>query len=358
MISSRPHQKIGIEKPVSEMPISVWSNSEPRLTAATMPAGRPTSSASSMATTRQLDRGREPGEELLQHRLAGVDRGAEVAAAADRPGNARTARSAGRSKPYCAISAACRSAVMPRSPTIIRIGSPGISRIRMNAMKVTPRKVGIRTASRAPRNRSMSATPPPAGRGRSAVPDPPSSPVDSVPCSAAPCSACRNVGCHGTSAAGAMSTGYWPRAIAPGPQGRPRRACSPGPGPSAGMRGAPRHGAHGQRHRSVSSRPPAAVGSTGSQRSSPPATGRRQSWRPATGQAPAPAIGQRLVDRSGRRDPSAVTALVRASIALQGSASGCASPRPAGSRPASRRPLCAMAPRQGSAMKSSRPRTP
>ena len=43
MISSRPHQKIGIEKPVSEMPITVWSRIEPRLTAARMPAGRPIS---------------------------------------------------------------------------------------------------------------------------------------------------------------------------------------------------------------------------------------------------------------------------------------------------------------------------
>ena len=79
MISSRPHQKIGIEKPVSETPITVWSRTEPRLTAARMPAGMPITSASSMATDRQLDRGREQGEELAQHRLAGDDRAAEIA---------------------------------------------------------------------------------------------------------------------------------------------------------------------------------------------------------------------------------------------------------------------------------------
>ena len=49
MISSRPHQKIGMEKPVSEMPINVWSKIEPRLTPAMMPAGRPIEVAMSRA---------------------------------------------------------------------------------------------------------------------------------------------------------------------------------------------------------------------------------------------------------------------------------------------------------------------
>ena len=41
MISNRPHQKIGMEKPVSERLINAWSKVEPRLTPAMMPAGRP-----------------------------------------------------------------------------------------------------------------------------------------------------------------------------------------------------------------------------------------------------------------------------------------------------------------------------
>ena len=49
MISSSAHQKIGIEKPVSEAPISTWSKVEPRRTAATIPAGRPIASAISKA---------------------------------------------------------------------------------------------------------------------------------------------------------------------------------------------------------------------------------------------------------------------------------------------------------------------
>ncbi len=49
MIKSRPHQKIGIEKPVTEMPIKVWSYQLPRLTAAVAPAGTPISTANSMA---------------------------------------------------------------------------------------------------------------------------------------------------------------------------------------------------------------------------------------------------------------------------------------------------------------------
>ena len=64
MISSRPHQKIGIEKPVSEMPITVWSRIEPRLTAAMMPAGRPISSASSMAAIDSSTVAGNSGEEL------------------------------------------------------------------------------------------------------------------------------------------------------------------------------------------------------------------------------------------------------------------------------------------------------
>ena len=84
-------------------------------------------------------------------------------------GSPDTAATSGRSKPYCAIISACRSGDMPRSPTIIMIGSPGTSRIRMKATKVTPRKVGTRTARRAPRKRSMSGPRPP-GR-RTAAPD-------------------------------------------------------------------------------------------------------------------------------------------------------------------------------------------
>ncbi|MCY1488951.1 hypothetical protein D9M68_226600 [compost metagenome] len=41
MISSRPHQKIGMEKPTSAVPIIAWSMAEPRLIAAITPAGMP-----------------------------------------------------------------------------------------------------------------------------------------------------------------------------------------------------------------------------------------------------------------------------------------------------------------------------
>ena len=50
-ISSSPHQKIGIEKPVSEAPITEQSHTVMRLTAAMTPAGSPMSSASSIAQT-------------------------------------------------------------------------------------------------------------------------------------------------------------------------------------------------------------------------------------------------------------------------------------------------------------------
>ena len=76
------------------------------------------------------------------------------------PRKPRYCSTSGRSKPYWAIIWAWRSGVMPRSPTISRTGSPGTRRIRMKATKVTPRKVGIRTASRAPRKRNMSVAPP------------------------------------------------------------------------------------------------------------------------------------------------------------------------------------------------------
>ena len=49
MISSRPHQKIGIEKPVSDRPISAWSNRLPRFSAATTPAGMPMPMANTIA---------------------------------------------------------------------------------------------------------------------------------------------------------------------------------------------------------------------------------------------------------------------------------------------------------------------
>ncbi|MCY1226270.1 hypothetical protein D9M72_384970 [compost metagenome] len=41
MISSRPHQKIGMEYPARETPITPWSNSEPRFRAAITPASTP-----------------------------------------------------------------------------------------------------------------------------------------------------------------------------------------------------------------------------------------------------------------------------------------------------------------------------
>ena len=49
MIRSRPHQKIGIEKPISAVPMIAWSNHEPRLMAAKTPAGMPSTMAKMMA---------------------------------------------------------------------------------------------------------------------------------------------------------------------------------------------------------------------------------------------------------------------------------------------------------------------
>src|SRR4051812_28985133 len=65
--------------------------------------------------------------------------------------------SMGRSKPYSARSAACRAGSMPRSPAIVSIGSPGTRRIRKNATRVIPRKVGITKAARVTRKRSIAA---------------------------------------------------------------------------------------------------------------------------------------------------------------------------------------------------------
>ena len=49
MISSRPHQKIGIENPISAPVIEIWSNQLPRLIAAITPTGTPISVAIRMA---------------------------------------------------------------------------------------------------------------------------------------------------------------------------------------------------------------------------------------------------------------------------------------------------------------------
>ncbi len=49
MISRRPHQKIGMEKPISAVPMMIWSNIEPRLMAAKTPAGMPSTMAKRMA---------------------------------------------------------------------------------------------------------------------------------------------------------------------------------------------------------------------------------------------------------------------------------------------------------------------
>ena len=51
---------------------------------------------------------------------------------------------------------AWRSGDITRSPDISATGSPGRSRMKEKAMMETPMKVGIRTASRPRRNRSMS----------------------------------------------------------------------------------------------------------------------------------------------------------------------------------------------------------
>src|SRR6185436_4530821 len=50
-ISRSPHQKIGIEYPVSDTPMTPWSNTELRRTAAIMPAGMPRRSAKRIAQT-------------------------------------------------------------------------------------------------------------------------------------------------------------------------------------------------------------------------------------------------------------------------------------------------------------------
>ena len=49
MIRIRPHQKIGIEYPAREIPITPWSNNEPRLSAAITPASSPRMPANNRA---------------------------------------------------------------------------------------------------------------------------------------------------------------------------------------------------------------------------------------------------------------------------------------------------------------------
>ena len=49
MISSRPHQKIGMEKPTSAVDMIAWSVTLPRRTAAKTPAGMPSATAKRMA---------------------------------------------------------------------------------------------------------------------------------------------------------------------------------------------------------------------------------------------------------------------------------------------------------------------
>ncbi len=124
MISRRPHQKIGIEKPVSEMPITVWSRIEPRLTAARMPAGMPIASASAMANT---DSSTVAGNRAKNSPSTGLRVTIELPRSpwSRLPRKPRYCSTSGRSKPYWAIIWAWRSGLMPRSPTISRTGSPG-----------------------------------------------------------------------------------------------------------------------------------------------------------------------------------------------------------------------------------------
>ena len=49
MISTRPHQNTGMLLPTVAVAITNWSNHEPRFSAAAMPKGRPSSSASTSA---------------------------------------------------------------------------------------------------------------------------------------------------------------------------------------------------------------------------------------------------------------------------------------------------------------------
>ena len=64
---------------MSDTPITPWSNTELRRTAAMMPAGMPITSANTIAHSRELDGRRKQREELLQHRLLRDHRLAEVA---------------------------------------------------------------------------------------------------------------------------------------------------------------------------------------------------------------------------------------------------------------------------------------
>src|SRR5215470_16443563 len=54
----------------------------------------------------------------------------------------------GLSKPYSARSCSWRTGSIPRSPAIVSMGSPGMMRMRKNASRVSPMKVGITKLSR------------------------------------------------------------------------------------------------------------------------------------------------------------------------------------------------------------------
>ena len=120
--------------------------------------------ANSIATERQLERRREqrrgtrsaPARWVID-RACRNRRAAPVAEIVERTAPERLVEAE-----LVAMSWACRSGVMPRSPASTSTGSPGTRRIRMKATKVMPMKVGIRTPRRARMKRIIAALPRPA----------------------------------------------------------------------------------------------------------------------------------------------------------------------------------------------------
>ncbi len=127
------------------------------MTAAKMPAGDAEHDGEEHGAEGELDRRREAGQELVEHRRLGGERDAEIAVTGRCRDSSRYWRQIGRSKPNWCISSAWRSGDRPRSPASTSTGSPGSMRTKPKARMVIPMKVGMIRASLPRMKRSIAA---------------------------------------------------------------------------------------------------------------------------------------------------------------------------------------------------------